>query len=242
MDFFVQLLIQLTKLLGGNLGLSIIVIGVLSRVVFWPLTKNSLKQTQLLKEIKPKLDDAKRKHGHDRKRHAEEQAKIYKDAGFNPAAGCLAPLVQLVVAVILLNALTSLLKGDFQTSFLIWDLTKPDTFKVEGIGFALPGILVILTAIITFFQSKMMLPEPLKTEKSDSKKEKESKQDLSEALAASQGQFVYLFPVLILFTGSFFPAGLALFWLISTFVGLVQQYQVSGLGGLEPWVKRISKN
>lgn len=248
MNFFVELLINLTKILGGNLGITIIFIGIVSRVIFYPFLKSSLKQNQILKELKPKLDSAKKKHGHDKKRHAEEQARIYKEAGFNPAAGCLAPIVQLVVAIILFNALRSLIgtKG-IDTKFLIWhDLGSKDllgeTFPISGVLAGFPGILVILTAIATLFQSKMMLPEPVPFEKGDKLKEVDKKEGLAETLAASQGQFVYLFPLMILFTGTLFPAGLALYWLVSTLVGLIQQYYISGLGGLKPWLKFLQKS
>jgi YidC/Oxa1 family membrane protein insertase len=246
MNFFVDLLINLTKIFGGSLGITIIFIGVASRVIFYPFLKSSLKQNQILKELKPKLDSAKKKHGHDKKRHAEEQARIYKEAGFNPAAGCLAPIVQLVVAIILFNALRSLIntKG-IETTFLIWDLRSPDilakSFNLSGIASQLPGVLVILTAIATLVQAKMMLPEPVPFEKNDSLKEVDKKEGVAEALAASQGQFVFLFPLMILFTGRLFPAGLALYWLVSTLVGLVQQYYITGLGGLKPWLKFLQK-
>lgn len=247
MNFFVELLINLTKIFGGNLGVTIIFIGIVSRVIFYPFLKSSLRQNQILKELKPKLDSAKKKHGHDKKKHAEEQARLYREAGFNPAAGCLAPIVQLVVAIILFNALQSLIgtKG-IDTTFLIWDLRHPDllgkSFSVDGLLAQLPGILVILTAIATLFQSKMMLPEPVPFEKSDSLKEVDKKEGVAEALASSQGQFVYLFPLMILFTGRLFPAGLALYWLVSTLIGLIQQYYISGLGGLRPWLKFLQKN
>lgn len=247
MEIFVDLLIAITKIFGGNLGITIIVIGIASRVVFYPFLKSSLKQNQILKELKPKLDHAKQKHGTNKQKLAEEQARIYKEAGFNPAAGCLAPIVQLVVAIILFNALQSLIntKG-IDPHFLIWDLRFPDllgkTLGLTGFAGALPGILVILTAIVTLFQSKMMLPEPVPFEKKDSLKEVEKKEGLAEALASSQGQFVYLFPLMILFTGRLFPSGLALYWLVSTIVGLFQQYNISGLGGLKPWVKFLVKN
>lgn len=246
MNFFVDLLINLTKFFGGNLGVTIIFIGIVSRVIFYPFFKSSLKQNQILKELKPKLDNAKKKHSSDKKKLAEEQARIYREAGFNPAAGCLAPIVQLIVAIILFTALRSLIetKG-IDTNFLIWDLRHPDilgkSFSVDGLLSQLPGVLVILTAIATLFQSKMMLPEPVPFEKGDSLKEVNKKEGLSEALASSQGQFVFLFPLMIMFTGRLFPAGLALYWLVSTLVGLIQQYYISGLGGLKPWLRFLAK-
>jgi YidC/Oxa1 family membrane protein insertase len=241
MDIFVNLLSSLTKLFGGNLGVTIIFIGVVSRIIFYPFLKSSLNQAKLLRELKPKLDAAKKRFASDRTKLAQEQAKIYREAGFNPAASCLAPIIQLVVAILLFNSLTKLINTDVNTNFLWWDLARPDAFPIENFPLKIPGSLVILTAIATFFQSKMMLPTPLPEEKSDSKVEKKEKEDLSEALASSQGQLVYLLPLIILWSGTHFPAGLALFWVVSTIVGIYQQYRISGLGGLQPWLKWIRR-
>lgn len=238
-DFFVALIENLNNIVG-NLGITIILIGIASRIVFYPLTKSSIKQSQKMREMKPKLDELKRKHGSDKRKLAEEQAKLYREHGVS-AAGCLAPIVQLVIAIILFRALIIFLDTDVNTQFLVWDLAKPDTYEISGVPFRVPGILVIVTAIATFIQSKMMLPEPVSSYKSDSSKEKKEKQDLSDALSASQGQMVYLFPFMILFTGTLFPSGLALYWTVSTVLGIIQQYYIIGWGGMQSWVNRIWK-
>jgi YidC/Oxa1 family membrane protein insertase len=223
MDLFVNLLTALTKVFGGNLGLTIIFIGIVSRVIFYPFLKSSINQAKVLREIKPKLDAIKKKFPNDRNRVAQEQARIYREAGFNPAASCISPLVQLAVAILLFNALTRLIHTDIETSFLWWDLASPDAYPINNFPLKIPGILVVLTAVATFLQSKMMLPPPVVTEKNDRKAE-----------------LVYLLPVIILWSGTQFPAGLALFWLVSTLVGIYQQYTISGLGGLASW-QRIWK-
>ena len=241
MDIFVNLLSSLTKLFGGNLGFTIIFVGVISRIVFYPFLKSSLKQSKVLKELKPKLDAIKKKYPNDRTKQASEQARIYREAGFNPAASCISPLIQLALAIILFNALTKLIHSGIDTNFLWFDLVKPNTFKLSAIPFNLPGILVILTAVATLVQSKMMLPEPIPEEKQDSQVERKEKEDLSTALASSQGQLVYLLPLIILWSGTQFPAGLALYWLVSTLVGIYQQYTITGLGGIHSWVRLIRK-
>jgi len=242
MSIFVDLLVSLTKVFAGNLGVTIIFIGVVSRMVFFPLLKSGHQQIKLQRDLKPKLDELKRKYKNDRRRQLEEQTKLFKESGFNPAVGCLASIVQLVVALILFNSLSGLLKAGLNNQFLSWNLAKPDVFRISGIGMDLPGILVIFTALVTLVQSRMMLPEPLPLEKSDSNKEIQEKEGLTEALTSSQGQLVYLFPLIILFTGRIFPSGLALYWLVSTFTGVIQQYYISGLGGLSPWLKFLRKN
>ncbi len=241
MNIFVDLLVSLTKLFSGNLGVTIIFIGIVSRAVFYPMLKSSHQQIKLQRDLKPKLDQIKKKYKNDRRRQMEEQTKLFQQAGFNPAAGCLASIVQLVVALILLNALNGLLKSGLSTHFLGWDLAHPDRFQLQGVNFDLPGILVVLTAVATLLQSKMMLPEPLPIDASDTKKEVGEKEDLTDALTSAQGQFVYLLPIIILFSGRIFPAGLALYWLVGTVVGLVQQYYISGFGGLTPWVKFLQR-
>ena len=238
-DFFVALLTKFNNL-TGNLGVTLIIIGVASRAIFYPVMKSTLRQSQVMRDLKPKLDELKKKHGQDKKRLAEEQAKLYRESGVNPA-GCLAPILQLVIAIILFQVLTKLLTTGVDTSFFIWDLAKPDTYVVPSLPFKLPGVLVILTALATFVQSKMTLPEPVHVYKADSPKEVKEKEGFAEALSASQGQMVYLFPFLILFTGTLFPSGLALFWTVSTILGIIQQYQIAGWGGLKPWVYKIWK-
>lgn len=234
-EFFVAPVTQLNNLVG-SLGVTIIIISVVSRIIFYPLTKSSIKQAQKMRGMKPKLDELKKKHGKDKKKLAEVQAKLYKEAGVN-AAGCLAPVAQLVIAILLFQVLLRFLNSGVDTTYFIWDLAQPDTYKVASIPFGVPGILVVTTAIATFIQSKMMQPAtPSQKPKNENKK-----QDLSDTLAASQGQLVYMFPVLILFTGTIFPSGLALFWTISTILAIVQQYQIAGLGGLEPWVNKVWK-
>ena len=241
MDIFVNLLSSLTKLFGGNLGITIIFVGVVSRIVFYPLLKSSLKQSKVLKELKPKLDAVKKKYPNDRSKQASEQARIYREAGFNPAASCISPLIQLVLAIILFNALSKLIHSGIDTNFIWFDLVKPDTFKISAIPFDLPGVLVVLTAFATLIQSKMMLPEPIPEEKNDTKEERKDKEDLSTALTSSQGQLVYLLPLIILWSGTRFPAGLALYWLVSTLVGIYQQYTITGLGGIHSWLRMIRK-
>ncbi len=241
MDIFVNLLTGLTNLFGGNLGLTIIFIGVVSRVVFYPFMKSSLNQTKVLRELKPKLDAIKKKYPNDRTKQAQEQSRIYKEAGFNPLGSCISPIVQLVVAVLLFNALTRLIHTDITTTFLWWDLAEPNAYKWQNFPIKIPGILVILTAIATLIQSKMMMPQPLVEEKNDNKQERKEKEDLSDALASSQGQLVYLLPLIILWSGTQFPAGLSLYWLVSTVVGIYQQYRIAGIGGLAPWVRLIKR-
>lgn len=221
----------------GNLGLTIIVISVSSRLIFHPLIISSLRYTKAARELKPKFDQIKKKYGKDMRRVASEQSKLFKEAGVSPAAGalgCLSLIIQLGVFFLLFNALLRVVDSGVDTSFLFWSLENPDTFNIPGIPLPLPGILIVLTAVASLIQAKML------SVTSDKKPSEKKKGDLMEALAF-QGQLVYLFPLIILFAGSRVSSGLVLYWLSVTFFGIIQQYQAVGLGGLKPWVQRIVK-
>lgn len=236
-DLFVQIILNLNSLLFGNLGLTIIVIGVLSRAVFYPFFANSIRYSKAMREIKPKLDEIKKKHKGNMKKQAAEQSRIFKEAGISPAAGaigCISIIIQIGVFFLLFQSLRRVVDVGVDTEFLIWDLAKPDVYRIEGIPLPVPGILIVMTSLFAFIQSKMLAPahpEP--------KKAKKQSGGLSDALASTQSQMMYFIPVIILISGTQFAAALALYWFVSTAFGIIQQYNIAGAGGLEPWLKKI---
>jgi YidC/Oxa1 family membrane protein insertase len=62
-----------------------------------------------------------------------------------------------------------------------------------------------------------------------------------EMMAATQAQMVYMFPLMSLFLAYQFPSGLVIYWLVFSLASIVQQWLISGPGGLAPWLDRISK-
>jgi len=241
-DIFVHLLLGVNKILFNNLGLTIIFIGALSRVIFYPFMAHSMRYSQVMRDLKPRLDEAKKKYKGDVRKMSEEQNRIFREVGVNPAAGgaisCLGLIVQFAVFFLLFQSLTKVIASGVETRFLIWDLAKPDSFRIQSIPTSLPGFLVLLTAFLTFIQSKMMMPvvsPQTKINKGKAKKEP----DFSETLTASQGTFAYFIPFLIIFWGINLAAGLTIYWLVSTVFGIIQQYYISGVGGLKPWAQKI---
>lgn len=242
MDIITNVILLLYNLLFDNLGLTIIVLAVLSRVIFIPSSISMIRYQQKLQDLKPKLDALKKKHKDDKKKHMEEQSKLFKENGINQASGCLNAIVQIVVAFSLYGALTSILQmPDLNRHFFFWDMAKPDVLPniIGSIG--IPGVLVIISAVSQFFLSKMMAPAKPIAEKAAviAKKEKASakdKQDFADVAQQMQSQMLFLFPAMILFFGYSLPSGLALYWAITTLFGMVQQYLLVGWGGLADWV------
>jgi YidC/Oxa1 family membrane protein insertase len=79
----------------------------------------------------------------------------------------------------------------------------------------------------------MMMPVAVKEYPTDSKKEKKEKEDNEDMMMAMQGQMMFLMPIMIGYFAFQFPVGLAIYWNTFTILGIVQQYLLSGWGGMK---------
>ncbi len=239
MDTIVNALIALNNVFGGQLGITLIVVGAGVRLIFAPMFRKQQEHAKKMQELQPRLKKLKKKYGDDKMRLAQEQGELFKEAGINPAAGCLPMLVQTVVFILLYQAILHLFNKGLNTQWLWWNLAQPDVIPVSGLPIPLPGILILLAAVSQLLMSKMMMPQPVAVEKEDKPKEVEEKVDLAEELQQMQGSMIYMFPLMFLFFGYKFPAGLSLYWVSSTVVSLAIQYQIHGWGGLEDWMGKF---
>lgn len=250
-------LIVFYRLLFSNLGLAIIGFSLFLRLVLNPLTKPYLVSMQKMKEFGPQLEKLKSKYKGDKVKLAQAQSEFYKSKKINPAAGCLPYLLQIVVLIAFFNVFTRTISSGadttakfnellyqplkfkeeqmINTKFLYFDVTKPDVFRIPEIPFPLPGPMLILAALIQLLSSKIMQPVADMEEKF-AKKTKSSQDDIQVTM---QQSMVYTFPLFTIIFGLQFPSGLALYWLIFSLWQFVQQYNMSGIGGLKPWAKKL---
>ena len=246
-----NLLVALYKALNaiylpGALGFAIILLTVIVRMILWPLTTSQLKSSQKMAALKPHLDRIKAEHGHDKVRHQQEVNKLYKEHGVNPLAGCLPLLLQIPVFIALYNVLLKIVQvnGDFlaginqrlYSPFLYLE-SVPDVsfFEWQQIGILLLAI-PIITGLLQFIQSKMLSPAkpPVKVQP----EKKEGKGELEDSMAAMQSQMILIMPVMIAFFSYGFPVGLSLYWNTFTIIGIIQQYKISGPGGLNKYLPK----
>lgn len=257
--FFIQPLVNgllvFYHLLFADLGLAIIALTVFIRLILVPVTLPSLRAMQVMKDLGPEINRIKKKHAGDKAKIRQAQADLYKSKGVNPAAGCLPQIVQLVVLFALFGVFNLIAQGNateninkfaygmlrlvepIRTSFLYLDLAKPDVFPVAGIPFALPGPVLLLSALLQFLSSKMMMPQVTLQEKQAAKTESE----VDDIGVAMQKQMLYMFPVFTLIIGIKFASGLVLYWAVMSLFQMVQQYFVSGFGSLSPLLDKIVK-
>ena len=246
----------------GAFGFAILGLTIMVRLVLWPMTSAQLKSAKKMADLKPHLDKIKQLHGHDKTRHLEEQQKLYKQHGVNPAAGCLPFLVQIPIIYALLGVFNAVfynskdlvtLTGEFNkilyfpflhldqpidVSFFGSNLTaKPADW--QQLGWWLLAI-PVATALLQLVQSLMMMPPQVAVRPNDTKVEKKEKESMEDTMAQVQGQMLFMMPLMFGVFAYQFPIGLALYWNTFTAFGILQQYRVSGWGGLIVWIKKLS--
>ncbi len=241
----------------GALGFAIILLTVAIRILIWPLMASSMKAAKQMADLRPHLEDLKKKHGSDKQALAASQMALYKEHGVNPAGSCLPILIQIPPMIAIYQVIHSFFEGDTGlskiNSFLYnpdWKLTsipdlnffgtnlafKPSDFSTVGLWVIL---IPVLTGLIQFVQSKMMAPKVVKEYPSDSPKEKKEKESAEDTMMAVQGQMTYFMPIMIGYIAFTFPIGLALYWNTLTLIGIWQQYRISGWGGFADLMKSL---
>lgn len=228
----------------GDFGLSIIVLTLIVRLVLFPLTLKQLRSMKAMQALQPQLAEIRKKFK-DQKAQLEATQALYKEYGVNPVAGsCLPLLIQMPVLFALFYALDAVLKNATLTSInnIIYPFlpkftatTMPNT-NLNWLTFLNPHwfialgnpdpthILPILAAIATFIQLRMSQARTNAT-KTDSS----GKKDItSQQMVIMQ----VISPLMVLFFGWTYAAGLALYWTTSSVFGMVQQYFVTGWGSL----------
>jgi len=156
----------LTKLHGlvSNWGWSIVLLTLIIKAVFYPLTAASYRSMGKMKALSPRLERLKAQHGDDRAKFQQAVMEMYKAEKVNPLGGCLPMVIQIPVFIGLYWALLASVELR-QAPFVLWihDLARPDPFYV------LPVLMAITMFAQTFLnppptdpmQAKMMKVMPL---------------------------------------------------------------------------------
>jgi len=244
----------------GALGFSIIFLTILVRMIIWPLTAQQLKSAKKMSDLRPKLEELKKRFGDDKQRLQKEQIALYKEHGVNPASGCLPLVLQIPIFIALYQVLLQVLRAGSQTDLLqqINQIVYHPILRPSGpldpsfLGFNLgqkpadwskAGPLLLLVPVITgllqFIQSKMLAAS--KEQKVKEGEEKKGKEKQEELMVAMQSQMTYLMPGMIALFSYGFPLGLSLYWNTFTIFGIIQQYLISGLGGLVDFIPFLKK-
>ena len=242
------------------LGFAIIALTIVVRLILYPLMASQLKASKKMQELNPHLKNLKEKHKNDAKMLQAETMKLYKEHGVNPAAGCLPVIIQLPLIWALYAALQLIVKPGMVTLKTINAMLYSNSFKLlkpwDTYFFGLPlaqtpshllstiGPVVLLIPVLTglfqFIQSKMMFSTAAKPEDKKLVKANSGEKKDDDFATAFQSQSMYIFPLMIGFFSYGFPIGLSLYWNTFTIFGIIQQYRISGLGGVKDWTDKLN--
>lgn len=227
----------------GAFGFSIIGLTVFIRLLLHPLFHQQLMMAKKMEKVKPHLDRLSKQYKDDKKRLQEEQLKLYKEMGVNPASGCVAIIIQIPIFIALYQVLSLFLLNGGMTKLktLVEKIVYADFLKISQIdpnffGFNLGiapsqfqkyGIyylaLPVITAILQYYQvavatpAKKNIPGEL-AKKDDSKKEGGS-EDMQKIMST---QMKYMFPLMIGWFSYTLPIGLSLYWNIFSIFSIIQ--------------------
>jgi YidC/Oxa1 family membrane protein insertase len=215
-----------------DFGIAIIIVTLIIKFLLIPLSRKQIESQRKMQELQPQIKEIQEKYKKDKEKQSRAMMEFYKTNKTNPFSGCLPTIFQLVFLIAIYrvlfnisqgglvvdaNSLYSFIKnpGQINQFFLgIVDLSKSLDLSHLTISSLPHIILVVLAALGQFFQTKMLMAASPKSAK------KGKEQDFSQVMTQ---QMLYMGPLLTLFIGVKFPAGLALYWLVSTAFAIVQQ-------------------
>ncbi len=215
-------------------GFAIILFTILIKIVTLPLTMVQLRSMRTMQQLQPRMQELQKKHGKDREALGKAQMELYREAGYNPASGCLPLLIQMPILFGLYQALYHLSNiGELVNQAFFWipDLSYPKQTDGMGwittkfadgeygtlIGYLILPIFLVLTQILL---QKMSQPAT------------SSSQPLDPQQATMQ-QTMMLMPLVFGFVFISLPAGLSLYYVVTNILSMIQQYFVTGWGSLK---------
>ncbi len=205
----------LYALFGGYLGYGwiIILITVIIKVLFWPLTQASTRSMKRMAELQPQMKALQEKYKDDPKKMNQKLMEFMKENRVNPMGGCLPILVQIPIFFGFFTMLRSAIELRGASFLWAYDLSQPDTiFTIPGLGWipvvghpgeGLPiNPLPILMGVTQFYQARMTPPSPG-----------------MDPIQQKMLQYMPLFFLVILYN---YSAGLALYWTVQNLLTILQ--------------------
>ena len=197
--------------LVGNYGVSILIVTVLIKAVFFPLASRSYETMAKMKKLQPRMLQIREQYKDDRQAQQQELMKIYREEKLNPLAGCLPILLQIPVFFALYKVLFVTIDMRHQPFFgWITDLSAPDPtslFNLFGLipwdppSFLMLGVWPVLMGVTMFIQMQMNPPPP----------------------DPIQARMFQILPIFFTFILAGFPAGLVIYWAWNNFLSILQQ-------------------
>jgi YidC/Oxa1 family membrane protein insertase len=189
----------------GNYGIDIIILTILIKIAFYPLTKKSMASMKKMQELGPIMKQIKEKYKDDKARQQQETMNLYKTYKINPLSGCLPMVLQIPVFIALYKGLLVAIELR-HAPFMLWinDLSAPEhLWDLTLAGYTLPIRLLPLLMGISMFVQQKMSP--------------------SGGMDPAQQKMMLFLPLIFTFMFWGFPTGLTIYWLVNNLLSIGQQ-------------------
>lgn len=197
-------------LLVKNYGVSIILLGIILRLLVLPLSKQTLDMSENMKKANPELKNLEKKYANRQDQESllkknQEMLMIYKKYNIKPFSGCLVSLIQLPLFFAFLEAIQRI-PAIMEEKLLWFDLgTTPWTAMTSGKYYYI--VIVILIALSTYFSFKNMNTSSLNEDQ------------------AAQTKFMTKMMVVFITVMSFsLNVGIGLYWFATNAFAILQNY------------------
>ena len=199
--FFSRVLLFILKIIYAgvaNWGAAIILLTVVVKVIFYPMTQKAFESGRKMQLLQPKLNEIKEIYKDDKMLQSQETMKIFKENNVSPLGGCLPTFIQMPVWFALYNALLYSVEL-YNSSFLyLQDLTSPDPY----------GILPVMYGILMYASQSLMRPAP------------QGEVSEQQAMMMKMMKFMTIMFTFFMFT---FPSGLVIYFCCNMLLSTLQQ-------------------
>jgi len=185
----------------GNYGVAIILLTVVSKVLFYPLTVKSLRSMKAMQALQPQINALRNKYKSDPQRLQKETMGLYREHKVNPMGGCLPMIAQVPIFYALYLALSVSVELQNATFFCFGRLFGADLWICDLASQDPTYVLPILMGVTMFVQQKMT----------------------PTAGDPRQAKMMLVMPFIFTFMFLNLPAGLVLYWTVSNILQILQQ-------------------
>ena len=187
-----------------NYGVAIILLTLVVRLIFWPLTRKSTLAMRKMTAIQPQMKEIQAKFKDNPQKMQQETFKLYRDNKVNPFSSCLPLLIQIPIFIALFIVLRSAVELRFASFLWISDLTQPENLFAGLLPMPL-NILPILTAVTMGLQTHL---------------------SPSTGDPAQKRMMTWMMPIMMLFFFYSMPSALCLYWTVSQALSIVQMWHI----------------
>ena len=219
LETILKFLLNFFYTLIPNYGVAIILVTILIKVIFFPLTKKGSVSTAKMQEFQPKIQELQEKYKGNTAKLNQEMAEFYKRENYNPMSGCLPMLIQFPLFIAMYNLFNNHfdLRGASFIAGWIGDLSLPETIWNFG-AFRLPilGWNDLRALPIIYLASQLLYGKFTQTPQSGQN-------------ANQMKLMMYGMPIMFFFVLYDVPSGLLIYWIVSNVLTIVQQVIINDM-------------